>query len=54
MAVAVENGGAAVPPQNEEAEVAVLGTVLMAEEALDKILVELTWTRTTSTARATS
>jgi replicative DNA helicase len=31
----------AVPPQNEEAEVAVLGTVLMAEQALDQILVEL-------------
>ena len=30
-----------MPPQNEEAEVAVLGTVLMAEEALDKIMVEL-------------
>ena len=30
-----------MPPQNEEAEVAVLGTVLMTEQALDQILVEL-------------
>ena len=30
-----------VPPQNEEAEIAVLGTVLMTEQALDQILVEL-------------
>jgi replicative DNA helicase len=40
MAVAVENGSA-LPPQNEEAEIAVLGTVLMAEAALDQILVDL-------------
>ena len=30
-----------VPPQNEEAEIAVLGTVLMTEQALDQILVDL-------------
>ena len=40
MAVAAEVSGS-VPPQNEEAEVAVLGTVLMAEQALDQILVDL-------------
>ncbi|MGI8749136.1 MAG: replicative DNA helicase [Thermoleophilaceae bacterium] len=40
MAASVETG-AGLPPQNEEAEVAVLGTVLMAEQALDKIMVEL-------------
>lgn len=41
MAVAVPENSAGLPPQNEEAEVAVLGTVLMAEQALDKIMVEL-------------
>ena len=30
-----------MPPQNDEAEVAVLGTVLMTEQALDQILVDL-------------
>ena len=38
--VAEANGGG-VPPQNDEAEVAVLGTVLMTEQALDQILVDL-------------
>ena len=33
--------GAGVPPQNEEAEVAILGAILLAEQALDQILVEL-------------
>jgi len=32
---------ASVPPQNDEAEVAVLGTVLLTEQALDQILVDL-------------
>jgi replicative DNA helicase len=41
MAVASVEQGAGLPPQNEEAEVAVLGTVLMAEQALDKIMVDL-------------
>ena len=34
-----ENGG--VPPQNDEAEVAVLGTILLTEQALDQIFVDL-------------
>ena len=33
--------GAGVPPQNEEAEVAVLGAILLTEQALDQILVDL-------------
>ena len=33
--------GASTPPQNEEAEVAVLGTILMTEQALDQIFVDL-------------
>ncbi len=33
--------GAGVPPQNEEAEVAVLGTILLTEQALDQIFVDL-------------
>ncbi|MEJ7818292.1 MAG: replicative DNA helicase [Thermoleophilaceae bacterium] len=41
MATAAPQQAAGLPPQNEEAEVAVLGTVLMAEQALDKIMVEL-------------
>ncbi len=40
MAVAAEVSGS-VPPQNDEAEVAVLGTVLMTEQALDQILIDL-------------
>ena len=40
MAVATEVSGS-VPPQNDEAEVAVLGTVLMTEQALDQILIDL-------------
>ena len=32
---------ASVPPQNDEAEVAVLGTILLTEQALDQILVDL-------------
>ncbi len=42
MAVSVQpqvNGN--VPPQNDEAEVAVLGTILLTEQALDQIFVEL-------------
>jgi replicative DNA helicase len=31
----------ALPPQNDEAEVAVLGTILMTEQALDQILIDL-------------
>ena len=34
-----ENGS--VPPQNDEAEVAVLGTILLTEQALDQIFVDL-------------
>ena len=41
VSAAEGNGAGSVPPQNEEAEVAVLGTVLMAEQALDQILVDL-------------
>ena len=38
----MQNGsGAGLPPHNDEAEVGVLGTVLMTESALDSILVEL-------------
>jgi len=39
-----QNGGsrgASVPPQNDEAEVAVLGTILLTEQALDQIFVDL-------------
>ncbi len=42
MAVSVQppaNGS--VPPQNDEAEVAVLGTILLTEQALDQIFVDL-------------
>jgi len=42
LAVSVQpqaNGN--VPPQNDEAEVAVLGTILLTEQALDQIFVEL-------------
>ena len=42
MAVVAPPAGApGVPPQNEEAEVAVLGAILLTEQALDQILVEL-------------
>ena len=45
MAVVPEqNGGShgiSVPPQNDEAEVAVLGTILLTEQALDQIFVDL-------------
>ncbi len=42
MAVATQQAnGAGVPPQNDEAEVAVLGTILLTEQALDQILVDL-------------
>ena len=42
MAVATPKAnGAGVPPQNDEAEVAVLGTILLTEQALDQILVDL-------------
>jgi replicative DNA helicase len=37
----VNENGAAVPPQNDEAEVAVLGTILLTEQALDQIFVDL-------------
>src|SRR5690606_18408679 len=33
--------GVGVPPQNDEAEVAVLGTILLTEQALDQIFVDL-------------
>jgi replicative DNA helicase len=36
-----QQNGAGLPPHNDEAEVGVLGTVLMTESALDSILVEL-------------
>ena len=39
--VAPPAGGAGVPPQNEEAEVAVLGAILLTEQALDQVLVDL-------------
>jgi len=42
MAIAAPKAnGAGVPPQNDEAEVAVLGTILLTEQALDQILVDL-------------
>ena len=42
MAVSVQpQGNGNVPPQNDEAEVAVLGTILLTEQALDQIFVEL-------------
>ena len=42
MAVSVPpEAGAGVPPQNDEAEVAVLGTILLTEQALDQIFVDL-------------
>ena len=42
MAVSVPPvAGAGVPPQNDEAEVAVLGTILLTEQALDQIFVDL-------------
>lgn len=42
MAVSVPpETGAGVPPQNDEAEVAVLGTILLTEQALDQIFVDL-------------
>ena len=34
-------GGPGVPPQNDDAEVAVLGAILLTEQALDQILVDL-------------
>src|ERR671916_32933 len=39
--VAPPAGAAGVPPQNDEAEVAVLGAILLTEQALDQILVDL-------------
>jgi len=41
MAVTVPEHGAGVPPHNEEAEIAVLGTILLTEQALDQIFVDL-------------
>ncbi len=42
MAVSVQpRANGHVPPQNDEAEVAVLGTILLTEQALDQIFVEL-------------
>ena len=42
MAVSVQpRANGSVPPQNDEAEVAVLGTILLTEQALDQIFVEL-------------
>ena len=41
MAVSVPEQGAGVPPHNEEAEIAVLGTILLTEQALDQIFVDL-------------
>ncbi len=42
MAVSMPaEAGAGVPPQNDEAEVAVLGTILLTEQALDQIFVDL-------------
>ena len=42
MAVSVQpQANGSVPPQNNEAEVAVLGTILLTEQALDQIFVEL-------------
>jgi len=42
LAVSVQpQGNGNVPPQNDEAEVAVLGTILLTEQALDQIFVEL-------------
>ena len=42
MAVSVQpQANGSVPPQNDEAEVAVLGTILLTEQALDQIFVEL-------------
>jgi replicative DNA helicase len=37
----MSENGAGVPPQNDEAEVAVLGTILLTEQALDQIFVDL-------------
>jgi replicative DNA helicase len=42
VAVSVQpQANGSVPPQNDEAEVAVLGTILLTEQALDQIFVEL-------------
>jgi len=42
LAVSVQpQANGSVPPQNDEAEVAVLGTILLTEQALDQIFVEL-------------
>src|ERR671917_2184777 len=41
MAVGVTPPAGSVPPQNDDAEVAVLGAVLLTEQALDQILVDL-------------
>jgi replicative DNA helicase len=42
MAVAsAAESGVGVPPNNEEAEIAVLGTILLTEQALDQIFVDL-------------
>jgi replicative DNA helicase len=42
VAVSVQpRANGSVPPQNDEAEVAVLGTILLTEQALDQIFVEL-------------
>ena len=49
MAVAVPPEGGTLPPHNEEAEVAVLGAILLTEQALDQILVDLQLARRTST-----
>jgi replicative DNA helicase len=37
----VNENGTSVPPQNDDAEVAVLGTILLTEQALDQIFVDL-------------
>src|SRR5215218_1970117 len=41
MAIAMPEAGVGVPPHNEEAEIAVLGTILLTEQALDQIFVDL-------------
>ena len=41
MAISAVESGVGVPPHNEEAEIAVLGTILLTEQALDQIFVDL-------------
>ena len=55
MAVTVPPEAAgSVPPQNDEAEAAVLGAILLTEQALDGVLIDVGLRPTTSTGRATS